>query len=74
MLCQSDDKRFLLANYPDVNSILNTNAYELDDLAAEMRVQINMPNKSRTELVVEQLYPRDEPVQKPVPYNTSIRQ
>ena len=71
-LCPYDDKRYLLADLTDGSPNPNTHAYGHYDLAAEVRVQMDMPEQSGTELVVEQQQPREEPVPDPNPYHTSL--
>ena len=56
-LCPYDIKRYLLANLPDGTPNQNTHAYGHHELATEVRVQIDMPEQSGTELVLEQQQP-----------------
>ena len=68
-LCPYDDKCYLLADLPDGTPNPNTHAYGHHELATEVRVQIDMPERSGTELVLEQQQPPtiDEP------YHTSLQ-
>ena len=68
-LCPYDDKRYLLADLPDGTPNTNTHAYGYHELATEVRVQMDMPEQSGTELVLEQQQPptNDEP------YHTSLQ-
>ena len=64
-----NDKRYLLADLPDGTPNPNTHAYGHNELATEVRVQMEMSDQSGTELVLEQQQPptNDEP------YYTSLQ-
>ena len=68
-LCPYDDKRYLLADLHDGIPNPNTHAYGHHKLATEVRIQIDMPERSGAELVLEQQQPptNDEP------YHTSLQ-
>ena len=68
-LCSYDDKRYVLADLHYRTSNPNTHAYGHHELATEVLVQMDMPEQSGTELVLEQQQPptNDEP------YHTSLQ-
>ena len=68
-LCPYDEKRYLLADLHDGTPNPNTHAYGHHELATEVRVQMDMPEQSGIELVLEQQQPptNDEP------YYTSLQ-
>ena len=59
-LCPYDDKRYLLADLPDGTPNPNTHAYGHRDLEAEAHVEMDMPEGSGTELIIEQRQPPQE--------------
>ena len=67
--CPYDDKRYFLADLHGGTLNPNTHAYGHHELATKVRVKINMPERSGTELVLEQQQPptNDEP------YHTSLQ-
>ena len=62
-LCPYDDKRYLLADLPDGSPNPNTHAYGHRDLLGEERLEVDMPERSGAELVIERRQPRQEPPQ-----------
>lgn len=60
-LCPYDDKRYLLADLPNGTPNPNTHAYGHRDLATEAHVDMDMPERSGTELIIEQRQPPQEP-------------
>ena len=56
-LCPYDDKRYLLADLPNGTPNPNTHAYGHHELATEAHVEMDMPERSGTELVIEQRQP-----------------
>ena len=68
-LCPYYDKRYILADLPDGTPNPNSHAYGHHELATEVRVQMDMPEQSSTELVLDQQQPptNDEP------YHTSLQ-
>ena len=77
-LCPYDDKRYLLADLPDGSPNPNTHAYGHYELQSEERLQVDMPDRPGTELVIEQRQPRQEakspkkPEEVEEPYHTSL--
>ena len=68
-LCSYDDKRYLLADLHDGTPNPNTHAYGHHEYAAEVRVQMDMPEQSGTELVLQQ----QQPPSNDEPYHTSLQ-
>ena len=68
-LCPYDDKRYLLADLHDGTPNPNTHAYGHHELATEVSVQMDMPEQSGTELVLEQQLPPTNNE----PYHTSLQ-
>ena len=56
-LCPYDDKRYLLADLPNGTPNPNTHAYGHHELATEAHVEMDMPERSGTELIIEQRQP-----------------
>ena len=65
-LCPYDDKRYLLADLHDCTPNPYSHVYNHQELAKEVRVQMDMPEQSGTERVLDQQQPptNDEPYHK----------
>lgn len=75
-LCPYDDKRYLLADLPDGTPNPNTHAYGHRDLAAEAHVEMDIPELTGTDLIIEQRQPPQEPDENgdhdPEPHQTTL--
>jgi hypothetical protein len=60
-LCPYDDKRYLLADLPDGTPNLNIHAYGHRELAAEAHVEMDIPELTGTDLIIEQRQAPEEP-------------
>ena len=59
-LCPYDDKRYLLADLPDGTPNPNTHAYGHHELATEAHVEMDIPELTGTDLIIEQRQPPQE--------------
>lgn len=75
-LCPYDDKRYLLADLPDGTPNPDTHAYGHRDLAAEAHVEMDIPERTGTDLIIEQRQPPQEPdaagYHDPEPHQTTL--
>ena len=75
-LCPYDDKRYLLADLPDGTPNPNTHAYGHRDIATEAHLEMDMPERSGTELIIEQRQPPRDRIadneQDPEPQQTTL--
>ena len=75
-LCPYDDKRYLLADLPNGTPNPNTHAYGHHELATEVHVEMDMPERSGTELIIEQRQPPAahdaDAVPDPGPHQTTL--
>ena len=76
LLCPYDDKRYLLADLPDGTPNPNTHAYGHRDLAAEAHVEMDIPELTGTDLIIEQRQFPQEPDENsdhdPEPHQTTL--
>jgi len=71
-LCPYDDKRYLLADLPNGTPNPNTHAYGHHELATEAHVEMDMPERSGSELVIEQRQPPPIHDAIPDPHQTTL--
>ena len=70
--CPSDDKRDLLAEFPDGLPNLNTHAYGHYSLAAKKQLVADMTEQARSKMVIEQRQPPPDTNQVEEPYHTTL--
>ena len=56
-----DDKRYLFVNMPDGSRKPNTHAYGHRDILSEDRLEVDMPDRSGMDLMIERHQQRQEP-------------